>query len=679
VSSRPWTRLTSPDERVPADERRSAQLLSGLLFVLVTAGLASGFVQLAVVPGFWPTFVRMTGALAVLAGAYALSRTRRWKVAAGLAAIAPILATAAVGMSHPADRVWYAFSMIGVLLATTFLSWRVAASVGLFALATIGAVVLATPVLHDARSFVPPIAFHGVFTPLLILGAAHRERVAREREDVLRASEQRYATLVHDSPDAIISLAADGRLLDCNPATEHIVGLPREALLGRAWGELGFSDTDAARLVEPGDGQQPALVLAAIDRPDGRRVWVESVGRRVARAAGTSIEVGMRDVSERVRAQAERDELNRQLDQARRMETLGQLAGGVAHDFNNLLMVILSSAELSKRRYPDEELIDDIIAASDRASALTSSLLAFARRRPMAPIEVALDDVIRDLERILRNLATGKLVLEVALAAEGGFVLADPTQLEQVVVNLVANARDAMPDGGTVRIATRTTQAAGAAVVELTVSDDGPGMDREIAARVFEPFFTTKAKGTGLGLATAYGIVTQSGGRIRVESVVGRGTAFIVELPRVAGDGRAPTTAPPIPRVVGRTRALLIEDEPTVQRSIAELLKAAGFDVVTAGDADEALRVHDQHRASIRLIVSDVLIPHTSGPKIVARLGRPDLPVLYLSGYAADELGDLGGARLLTKPFTSAQLVAAIDATLREHDAASPAALGTAS
>ena len=335
---------------------------------------------------------------------------------------------------------------------------------------------------------------------------------------------------------------------------------------------------------------------------------------------------------------AERSRLEEQLRQSQKMEAVGRLAGGVAHDFNNLLTAVLSSARMIENDlpagHPARQDVAEIINAGERAAALTSQLLAFSRRQRLAPRVIALADVVRGLEKMLRRILGETVRLEVVTHARGE-VLADPSQLEQVIVNLVVNARDAMPDGGRLTITVSEQEAADPArdldpslpdgpLAILSVADTGQGMDAETQAHIFEPFFTTKGpgKGTGLGLSTVYGIVAQSGGVIRVRSTPGAGTEFRVCLRRHAGPRLAPPvmTPPRVRAIGGKETILLVEDDEAVRTIARRVLQLAGYTVLDAPGPGAALALAERHAGPIDLLLTDVMLPDESGVSLWRRL-----------------------------------------------------------
>jgi signal transduction histidine kinase len=411
-------------------------------------------------------------------------------------------------------------------------------------------------------------------------------------------------------------------------------------------------------------------IIAQVRFHHADRSWriMEGIGvNRLADPAVAGIVVNARDITERRR-------LEDQLRQAQKMEAVGQLAGGVAHDFNNLLTAILGYCHLILDEIPEgTQLRADLIeiqAAGDRAASLTRQLLAFSRRQMLQPQVVNINTLVTQLEKLLRRLISEDVELVTALAADLRAVTADPASIEQILVNLAVNARDAMPTGGRLTIETANVELDDTYAVThlamppgtyvmLVVSDTGEGMDAATRARVFEPFFTTKeqGKGSGLGLATVYGMVKQTNGYIWVYSEPGHGSSFKVYLPPTAAGSPVPAS-PQEPAVApGWETVLLVEDEGAVRALAREVLRRHGYVVLEARHGVDALRVAERHSDVIHLLVTDVVMPHMSGRELSERLtaDRPALKTLFMSGYTDHALlpEDLTpGAEFIQKPFT---------------------------
>jgi nitrogen-specific signal transduction histidine kinase len=372
----------------------------------------------------------------------------------------------------------------------------------------------------------------------------------------------------------------------------------------------------------------------------------------------------------------ERQQLEQQLRQSQKMEAIGQLAGGIAHDFNNVLTVIAGYSELLLARVGREDPLygelQEIRKAGNRAAALTNQLLAFSRRQVLAPKLLNLNEVISGIEQMLRRLIGEDIGLVIIPGQDLGFIKADPGQVEQVIINLAVNARDAMTKGGKLIIQTanglfdrpqmseRVTIQSGQYVI-LTVSDTGHGMDAKTQSRIFEPFFTTKekGKGTGLGLATVYGIVKLSDGYITVYSALGRGTTFKVYLPMITAEAEAeppPRTSPG--SLDGSDTILVVEDEVIIRSLVTRILQSHRYRVLEAANAKEALQLCDDYSGPVHLLVTDVVMPEISGPELARRLSsqRPEMRVLYMSGYTDDAIVRHGVLQermpFLQKPFT---------------------------
>jgi two-component system, cell cycle sensor histidine kinase and response regulator CckA len=500
---------------------------------------------------------------------------------------------------------------------------------------------------------------------------------------------QAYTELILDSaPDGICGVDATGVIAFMNPSGARTLGWARRELVGRAVQDVllprGPDGTPAGLERSPihgacADGLARDLKAQVFRHRDGSSVPVDYVvtpfrqGGRITGAVVT-----FRDISERVKAAEARAQLEAQLE-SKKMEAVGRLAGGIAHDFNNLLTVIIGRIQLilggiggDHPHYTDAELIEK---GAGRAATLTRQLLAFSRKQVLQPQVLSLNNVVRDFEMIIRRLIREDIELTTPLDPDLGLVKVDPHQMEQVLMNLVVNAVDAMPHGGRLVIETANADANAAhaarhvgmepgAYVKLAVSDNGQGMDAETRSRIFEPFFTTKeqGKGTGLGLATVHGVVNQSGGQIFVDSEPGRGTSFRIYLPRIAPVPTAPLV-PVLPEVRrGSETLLVVEDEDEVRSLARDVLVKSGFTVLEAANSEEALRICQQHDRPISLLLSDVVMPKVSGPELARRLVRlrPELLVLYMSGYPADAMAQRGvlepGTAFIEKPFTPAGL-----------------------
>jgi PAS domain S-box-containing protein len=505
---------------------------------------------------------------------------------------------------------------------------------------------------------------------------------------LLRDSEERFRTLFDAAPIGMVVRDLDGQLLSTNRALAQMLG----------YGGDGLDGVDPQSLLGAEDAARARDLLSEIT--NGVRDGYQSEQRYAARDGSDvfgSVDVTLvRDAGERpqfvlsmVQDVTDRKRLEEQLMQAQKMEAVGRLAGGVAHDFNNLLTAIGGYAEFAAERVRDDpeasKDIAEITKAAQRAHDLTRQLLAFSRKQILQPQIVDLEDVVGDLDGMLRRLIGENIEIVTSHRSGVALVRADPGQLHQVIVNLVVNARDEMTDGGTLVIETASTTISSTeatrrgddvypgSFVTLTIRDTGRGMDAATKARLFEPFFTRKdvGEGTGLGLATVYGIVKQSGGFIEVESEPGRGAAFTIFLPSL-GDAAAPAQvdevlAEPAPRGCSET-ILLVEDDELVRKFVQTVLGEAGYDVVVANDGHEALgRAAEQH---VDLLLTDLVMPKMSGRELSSRV---DVPVVYMSGYTEDLVARHGLAdrdtRLILKPFTAAELKRAVrDALDRLRD-----------
>ena len=494
-----------------------------------------------------------------------------------------------------------------------------------------------------------------------------------QRMEELRAAEHRYRRLAENAPDIIFRY-------DLRPRRLTFINASITTLTGYT-PEDHYADPDLVlRMIHPedrslaesvfrGEARHDSALTLRWLRKDGTVIWVEQRQAFVLDEDGRliAIECIARDITERRR-------LEEQLRQAQKMEAVGLLAGGIAHDFNNLLTVILGYANMLQRPFTGEDAIRDMAVkiqrASEQAALLTGQLLAFSRKQSAQVRVIDVNHILNEMTDMIRRLAGEDILLEIRTTPLPVHIKGDAGQLSQVLMNLVANARDAMPLGGKLLIETGTSARAeqelipeGASAVAdfvtLTITDNGSGMDTETRTRIFEPFFTTKeaGKGTGLGLATVHGIVHNHGGRIEVSSTPGQGTQFTIHLPQTSEEPAHGPVSSSTP-VASRTATILVvEDQAPIRMLVEDVLSSAGHNVLSAGDGKSALQLAEEQRAKIDLLVTDVVMPEMSGPELATRLARrfPDLIVLYVSGYTDHALFHGGmmehGTAFLHKPF----------------------------
>ncbi|MFI5889744.1 ATP-binding protein [Actinoplanes sp. NPDC051513] len=505
--------------------------------------------------------------------------------------------------------------------------------------------------------------------PALVRGAAVFEdlRLRQAAEATLRASEERFREIVETTSEGVVVLDGDGRIGYANERFAGMVGRPAPDLPGTPVLELVVAaDRPAAVQALSEVGASGATrIEVGMQAQSGRAVWARiALTARVGDAGDPVGALAMvADVTEQKSIEA-------QLHQAQKLEAVGQLAGGLAHDFNNLLTVIDGYAALLIAE-ADEATVSDLVMirdASSRASALTRQLLTFSRAQTARPQVVDVAELVAGVEVLLRRLIREDVDLIVTSAAGPTPVRVDPGQLEQVLVNLAINARDAMPDGGTLAIATDRVDGETGDQVLITVTDTGCGMTAEVADRVFEPFFTTKGPGggTGLGLSTVYGIVTRAGGQVRLASRPGEGATFEVFLPAAEVPAEAVgEPAAPQRLTAGTGTILLVEDDPAVRRLSERILTTAGYQVLVGVDGENALEVARAH-AGIDLLLTDVIMPGMNGQELADRLTalRPGLPVIFTSAYTRGVLTDDLSAAFLDKPFTAAALTEKVRSVL---------------
>ncbi|MEX0907395.1 MAG: PAS domain S-box protein [Gemmatimonadota bacterium] len=521
-------------------------------------------------------------------------------------------------------------------------------------------------------------------------GDVELRRRAEQTEAALEESEARYRLMVEGSREVFFyAHDADHRFTYISPSVEAVLGYPPEELLGQPFEVLHVgdaSDEEVRRYTELAlrTGQAPGTYLTVNRCKDGRVVAVEIVESPVVRDGIVSgLQGFVRDVSERVESERALRESQEQLLQAQKMEAVGRLAGGVAHDFNNLLTSIIGSASLLMSDIDEADPrwleVENILRSAERGAVLVSQMLHFSRREIARPEVLDVGQLIAGMSGLLARLVGDDVTLDVTTAAGCPPVLIDAGQLEQVVVNLVVNARDAVADRGVITLDVRADGGA-TPWARLTVTDRGAGMTREVQRRMFEPFFTTKepGRGTGLGLATVYAIVERSAGRIDVESDVGVGTSISVMLPGAAGVpvlAKAADAGVALKSGVGRGEAVLIvEDEDAVRGLVERLLRRGGFTTHVADGVETGTRILES-ATPLDLLLTDIAMPRGGGRELAQRAARlrPALPILFMSGYTEDEIVRRGLAsgpdRLIQKPFAPGELMARVR-TVLDADAA---------
>lgn len=508
----------------------------------------------------------------------------------------------------------------------------------------------------------------------------------KNAEEALRRSEAEMRSLVEHAPYGIGTISAtEDRFLHANPAMVRMLGYRSEdELLALVISRDLYPDNDSRGFrAEATRSDFFSAVEFQWKRKDGRPVIVRASGRRIpaTQHQGNLVEIIAEDVTAR-------RSLEEQVRQAQKLEALGQLSGSVAHDFNNLLGVIIGYSELltanPASEGPMRAQLETIKRAGERAASLTTQLLAFSRRQVLQPSVVNLNSLVRETEKMLQRLMRENVEYKTVLDPALWKTKADPGQLVQVIMNLAINARDEMPKGGTLTIETANVTFDGVTTIhgievgagnyaKLSVSDSGKGMDAETQARIFEPFFTTKEDGTGTGLAlaTVYGIVKQTGGYIFADSIIGKGTTFSIYLPQA--DQSEERTSPPGQPVnvrPGSETLLVVEDEAAFRDLLRDALQARGYNVLVAANGVEGLRVAEEYDGSIRLLVTDVIMPQMSGPELARALKkiRPRTEILYMSGYTDDKVSDdessSGDVTLMQKPFYIDDLVRKIEEIL---------------
>ena len=515
------------------------------------------------------------------------------------------------------------------------------------------------------------------------LEEAEQQRLRQAMNVKLQESEERFRQLAEQSSEGFWFMALNPEhVVYVSPAAEAIWGLSADLMYqdSRLWLTTIHAD-DRPRIVErwnafAEDQGTRFEEEYRVVRPDGSIRWVLTTGTQIHNDAGAPTRLSglTRDITDR-------KELEAQFRQAQKMESVGRLAGGIAHDFNNLLTVINGMAEFTMEALDDDNPLrpdlEEIRRAGERGAALTRQLLAFSRKQILQPKVLNLNTVLNGMRSLIQRLLSEDIEVVFEPAENLGRVMADAGQIEQVLANLIVNARDAMPQGGTLTIESRNVQLDGGFArqqgvtiqpgpyVMLVVNDTGIGMDAVTLKQIFEPFFTTKGpgKGTGLGLSTVYGIVKQSNGLIFVESEVGRGASFKIYLPQVAEEASPDRAKATVAATGGTGTVLLVEDNAGLRKLAKRMLESAGYTVLSAAGGDEALALLERHEHPVHLLLTDVVMPGMNGRALADRVGErwSGMKVLYTSGYTDDAIAQHGvlneGAIFVSKPFTAAELI----------------------
>jgi PAS domain S-box-containing protein len=498
----------------------------------------------------------------------------------------------------------------------------------------------------------------------------------KQSKEALRESQQRFAAFMRHLPGVAFMKNRQGQYVFYNEAAQGLFHLDPDDFLGKTdhdvWpaeyaNRFVANDLEVTRSKRLAENVEPIPHKHAVHHWLIYRFPILDENDEVQFIGGVGIDI------------TERRQLEDQLRQSQKMEAVGRLAGGVAHDFNNLLTVISGYGHMILRDLPGEDplhaCVEEVLKAASRATSLTNQLLAFSRRQVIQPKVLDLNALVANMDRMLRRVIGEHIELETVLSPGLGSVRADAGQLEQVIINLAVNARDAMSEGGKLSIRTGNVEVARSSrlhadvrpgsYVKLTVADTGKGMDAEIMVHLFEPFYTSKetGKGTGLGLSTVYGIIKQSGGEVVVESNPGRGATFTIYLPRITEPALSAPSHEAEPAIrAGTETILLVEDELGVRQLVCEMLQRLGYQILQAGGGAEALQLFEQHKGSIDLLITDVIMPQMSGRELAQRLKlvQPSLKVLYISGYTDDMLAHHGvlesNVFLLQKPFAPDEL-----------------------
>ena len=688
-----WQRLVWVRENADPELAQRGRFFARLLVVALpfVAAIGMGLLPywlrptaLTETPMFWLGF----GCVVMMVGCFVVNRRGRYVVAAWAFVLASGFAMHLASLEEVA--LLHFFASLS-LVAFALLPLRAAIVVSLGAPAS-GSLFVLTLSKWRLSDVVVPLCANVFISALLWVVQLHQRSLERGRLAELSARERWFSTTLNSIGDAVLTVDPAGNVTFLNAVAESLTGVSSaEALGGKASAVFRVEDprtgkpaeSPVAHALEKGAGVGPANHSTLLAR-DGCKRSIAERGAPIVDEQGVEhgVVLVFRDVS---REQA----LELRVQHAQRFDALGRLAGGVAHDFNNLLTAIGGGTAFAREQLPKghaaREELAVVLDATDRAVQLTSQLLAFSRRQVMRPNAVSLNAAVSAMVQILKRLLPEQVTILLALDPAAGWVEVDPVQFEQVLVNLAVNGGDAMPGGGTLTLSTRQRSVSAEQAVAhlqpgnygcLEVRDTGTGMDQATQDRAFEPFFSTKGadQGTGLGLATVYGIVHQSGGAVLVESRLGAGTVFSVLLPSVA----PPAAAPPRENVAEATalpgaarRVFLVEDDPLVRRLVLKVLSLDGYRIQEAASGEEALALLAADAQTPDLLLTDIVMPGMSGIEVAAafRQRLPRLRVLYMSGYANEILAREGvrdgQSAFLAKPFSPAELRAAVQHALK--------------
>ncbi|GLI53491.1 PAS domain S-box protein [Thermodesulfovibrio yellowstonii] len=529
------------------------------------------------------------------------------------------------------------------------------------------------------RDYAIPIFDKSNHRVIKIYGAAQDITERRKLLEELRESEEKYRTVVENASEAII-IAQDGMLKFVNPKAMEISGYSEEELLSKPFVEFIHPDDREKTLdlhLKMLNGEETSLTnyQLRIIHKQGNIKWIETNAALIKWQGNPAALNLMRDITDLKKAEEEKENLYKQLLHAQKMEAIGKLTAGIAHDFNNMLTSIKGFTQLAMMSLSENDplrvYLKNVLESSEKAEKLVKQLLAFSRKQVLETKAININELIKGMEELIKRVIGEDIILNLKLAPDIGLIKVDPVQIENAIVNLIVNARDAMPKGGMLTIETYNFEIdeefvkshPGAQLgkqVVVSVKDTGVGIPEEIKDKIFDPFFTTKEeKGTGLGLSTVYGIVKQHGGNIWFESEVGRGTTFKIFIPAVTEETEQEITEPVEGKLLkGQETVLVIDDDEKVRATVLEMLKKLGYKTLEAHNHDIALFLVRFYDKPIDLVICDVVMPVMSGPKLINRIEAysPNVKVLYMSGYPDDVIATHGitekGIDFIQKPFT---------------------------